>query len=199
MSVCSIDYQINPSPSALAGTGGAYPLHLEGTVLLQDGRRIAIRPIRPDDAGALQTLVARSHAQDVRFRFLHTMKHLPDRLAARLSQIDYAREMAFVAIDPDDPAAIIGVARLISDSDGMQAEYSILLRRDHQGEGLGYALMKCLIDFARSRGIVLVYGDVLNENEPMLSMCADLGFRRSPHGADPSVQRVVLHVKAKAD
>ncbi len=169
-----------------------YPRHLEGTVALQDGRQVAIRPIRPEDAGALQVLVARSDAQDIRFRFLHTMKDLPDRLAARLSQIDYAREMAFVAIDPDDDQAVIGVARLIADADGTQAEYSILLRKDHQGEGLGYAMMNRLIEFAQARGIGLIYGDVLDENEPMLSMCADLGFKRAPHKDDASVQRVTL-------
>jgi acetyltransferase len=170
-----------------------YPRDLEGSVTLRDGvSNVAIRPIRPEDASALGDLVGNSAPEDIRFRFLHPMKHLPERLAARLSQIDYAREMAFAAIDPEHADRIIGVARLTADADGATAEYAILLRRDHKGEGLGYALMNRLIAYARERGIGTLYGDVLSENRPMLSMCRDLGFETRTDYNDPGVIRVVL-------
>ncbi|NMM45836.1 bifunctional acetate--CoA ligase family protein/GNAT family N-acetyltransferase [Rhodospirillaceae bacterium KN72] len=169
-----------------------YPRELEGTVSLLDGRAIAVRPIRPEDSTGLQELVARSAQEDIRFRFLHPMKDLPERLANRLSQIDYAREMAMVALDPEDGKSLIGVARLTADADGAEAEYAILLRQDHKGEGLGYALMTRLIEFARMRGIGVIYGDVLCENGPMLSMCRDLGFTAKSHEDDPGVMRVSL-------
>ncbi len=173
-----------------------YPRDLEGVLNLRDGSEIPVRPIRPEDAPALRDLVARSDAEDIRFRFLHPMRDLPERLAARLSQIDYAREMAFVVFDPEDPSAIIGVARLIADADGGEAEYAILLRKDHKGEGLGYALMTRLIDVAKARNIGMLYGDVLKENGPMLAMCNDLGFTTHCDRDDPGLIRVTLMLQA---
>ena len=169
-----------------------YPRDLEDTLILRDGRQIAIRPIQPEDAPTLREMVAACDPEDIRFRFLHPMKDLPDHLSVRLSQIDYAREMAFVALDPDAPDRAIGVARLTGDADGQRAEYAILLRRDHKGEGLGYALMNRLIGFARDRGIGQLYGDVLRDNDQMLNMCRDLGFRSHSQDDDPGVIRVEL-------
>lgn len=174
-----------------------YPRDQEGTVPLRDGTMVNVRPIRPEDAPGLSDLVARSAPEDIRFRFLHPMRLLPERLAARLSQIDYAREMAFVALDPADSDSIIGVARLIANADGAEAEYAILLRQDHKGEGLGYALMCLLIKYARQRGIDVLYGDVLRDNKPMLDMCADLGFTQHSDPSDAGLVRVQLMVTSQ--
>lgn len=189
--IAAVDEKLSQDPASRLAIR-PYPRALEGSVLLRDNTEIAIRPIRPEDAPALQDMVAECDPQDIRFRFLHPMKDLPDRLSARLSQIDYAREMAFVAIDPEAPSRLIGVARLTGDADGQRAEYAILLRRDHKGEGLGYALMTRLIEMARDRGIGMLFGDVLQDNDPMLKMCADLGFERHAQHDDPGVVRVEL-------
>ena len=189
-----------------------YPRELEGTLTLRDGSPIQVRPVRPEDKENLKELVDRCEPEDIRLRFLHPMKRLPDQLAARLSQIDYAREMAFVAVVPerdgeDDPDGgnggpehehIAGVARLFADADLMEAEYAILLRRDLKGQGLGYALMRRLIEYGREAGIGRLTGDVLKENRAMLDMCRDLGFRLKEQFDDPGVMRVTLDLSEGA-
>ncbi len=178
-----------------------YPRELEGEIARRDGSAVRVRPVRPEDKDGLKELVDRCDPQDIRFRFLHPMKGLPDQLAARLSQIDYAREMAFVAIsgeEADNSEHISGVARLFADADLEEAEYAILLRRDVKGQGLGYALMNRLIDYARAAGIGALVGDVLKENRPMLDMCRDLGFTAHETPEDPGVVRVHLVLRDAA-
>lgn len=166
-----------------------YPREMEGHVHLRDGSEIAIRPIQPEDAPALHEMVSRAAAEDLRLRFFQPMRRLPEQLAARLTQIDYDREMAFVSLDPAD-GAITGVGRLMAGPDLREAEYAIIVRTDWKGRGLGYALMNRIIAFAEERGIQTIYGEVLRENEPMLRMAKDLGFRASPAPGEPGVIEV---------
>jgi len=171
-----------------------YPDRLERTFALKDGTAVPVRPIRPDDARRLQRSVEESDPEDLRMRFLHPVRALPDLLAARLSQIDYSREMAFAALQPDDPDRIIGVTHLAADPDGRRAEYAIMLRSDLKGRGLGRIMMKDLIDYARDRSIEEIFGEVLAENKPMLTLCRNLGFAVSPSRHEPGVMDVVLKV-----
>ena len=106
----------------------------------------------------------------------------------RLTQLDYARSMAFVAIDPATKD-VVGAVRLHSDSCYEKAEYAILLRTDLKGRGLGWALMQLLIDYGRAEGWKSLFGEVLHENTPMLAMCRDIGFKI---GADPDEPRVAI-------
>jgi acetyltransferase len=167
-----------------------YPRELESQVFLRDGRPIVTRPIRPEDAPALQEMVSRAAPEDLRLRFFQPIRRLPEQLAARLTQIDYDREMAFVSFDPAEPESITGVARLMADPDVREAEYAIIVRTDWKGKGLGYALMQRLLNFARERGVTSIYGEVLRENETMLKMAEDLGFVGKPDPDDPSVIEV---------
>jgi acetyltransferase len=155
-----------------------YPAQLETQVALTAGRRLRVRPIRPEDEPALVEMGRRSSPEDMRLRFFGAMRSIPHRLAARLSQIDYDREMALVAIAPapDDRAdEIVGVVRLIGDPDNIQAEFAVMVRTDLKGLGLGYALMEQMLAWARSRGLVRVAGEVLPENGAMLKMARELG------------------------
>lgn len=169
-----------------------YPQELEGEVALRDGRRVPVRPIRPEDAPALKDMVQATTPEDIRLRFLHAMREMPIQLAARLTQIDYAREMAIAALNPEKPGEIIGVARLSADPDGQRAEYAVLVRTDWKGTGLGYALMGDLIEYARARGVGELFGEVLAENRAMLQMCEELGFRIEPLAEAPDVRLVRL-------
>jgi len=127
---------------------------------------------------------------DLRLRFFSPMRALPHALAARLSQIDYDREMALVArTEPDGPA--LGVARFSSDPDRTSAEFAVALRSDWKGRGLGWLLMTRIIAIARQRGIGEMIGDVLHENQPMLRLAQSLGFRLSAHPGDPELVRGV--------
>jgi acetyltransferase len=167
-----------------------YPPEHVKQIPLSDGAFVTLRPIRPEDEPGLVDVVRRSDPQDVRMRFLGSVKDFPHLMAARLSQIDYDREMAFVA--EETSGDICGVVRIIADPDNDEAEYAIMVSSDMKGKGLGYRLMTEILDHARSRGLKRVFGDVMRENGPMLHMAEDLGFKVAPSSEDPSVMRVVI-------
>jgi len=153
------------------------------------GETLELRPIRPQDAPRLCELVARTDAEDVRLRFRTGLRRLPDVWAARLSQIDYDREMALVALDGSSD--IVGVARLAGDPEGETAEFALIVRSDHQQRGLGRALMQALIGYARDRGYSELWGSIARDNHRMLELAGHLGFL-SKADADPSLVRACL-------
>jgi len=163
---------------------------LEGRVRLRDGTMVRVRPVRPTDAPRLQEMIERSDHRDIRLRFLHSMKNLPDQMAVRLSNLDYDRDMAFVAVAPGT-RKLVGVSRLAADVEGDGAEYAIFVRTDWKGRGLGRALMLRLIDYARDRMFGGLYSEVLAENDRMLRLCRELGFRIE-YAAEPDIRKVVL-------
>jgi acetyltransferase len=150
-----------------------------------DGETLTVRPIRPQDAPKLIEAVAASSPIDVRFRFGGAMRTLSPDLAARLSQIDYDRELALVAEDAD--GRVLAVARMVGDPEGESAEYALMVRTDRQKHGLGTRLLTDLVDYAKARGFRVVWGDVARENERMLQVAKALGFRRE---SAPDLSRV---------
>src|SRR6185312_14035875 len=114
-------------------------------------------------------------SHDLRLRFFAPMKEFSHEFIARLTQLDYARAMAFVAFD-EASNELVGVVRIHSDSVYESGEYAILLRSDLKGRGLGWMLMQMIIEYAKSEGLKYMAGDVLAENTVMLAMCRDLGF-----------------------
>ena len=132
----------------------------------------------------------RTTPEDKRMRFFAVFKTLSVDLCARLTQIDYDREMAFIAFDPDEPEALIAVARLMADPDVQTAEYAIIVRTDWKRRGLGYALMNRLLNYAADRGITTIFGEVMRENENMLNMARDLGFSSRPDPDDAGIIEV---------
>ncbi|MGH6952748.1 MAG: GNAT family N-acetyltransferase, partial [Alphaproteobacteria bacterium] len=170
-----------------------YPQELE-TPVSAAGGRLLLRPIRPEDEPALQRAFARLDPEDIRLRFFAPLKALTHRLAARLTQIDYDREMALVLAEPGaaGTAELFGVARLHADPDNVEAEFAVTVRSDMKGRGLGRLLMDHLIAHARRRGLKCLFGHVLAENAPMLALCRDLGFALVPETGEPGVVRVTL-------
>ena len=120
-------------------------------------------------------MLRRSSLADIRLRFFASMKEFPHAFAARLTQIDYDREMALVALTPENQE-ICGVVRLVADPDNQAAEFAVMVRSDLKGVGLGYRLMTIILDYARARGIRRVFGDVLRENTAMLQVAKEMGF-----------------------
>lgn len=173
-----------------------YPTELEQTVRLPDGETLLLRPIRPEDEPAFQRLFASLSPETIRLRFLHPMKMLPKTLAARLTQIDYDREMALVLTENDGRSNgdLFGVVRFTADPNNENAEFAILLGGEKTGLGLGPMLMRRIIDYARSRGIGRLFGEVLNDNRPMLAVCKALGFSRRSIPDDPGVVEVSLQL-----
>lgn len=192
--VLALDARIRVAPATLEGTDRfaikPYPTELAHVIADRQGKTYGLRPIRPEDAEALQKTVAATAPEDIRMRFFSGLRQLPDALAKRLTQIDYDREMAFVLEQADD--SIGGVVRLSLDPDRIRGEYAIILRTDLKGRGLGVAMMKDIITYARSIGVKQVFGDVLAENTRMLEIAAELGFRREARGPSPGVVEVTL-------
>jgi acetyltransferase len=191
--VIAVDARIQVASAAKPGAArlaiSPYPRELESSAAL-DGTALLLRPLRPEDEPALQDLAQHMKPEDLRLRFFTPMKGLSHALAARLSQIDYDREMAMMARRADD-GAVLGVARFAADPDNRRAEFAVALRSDWKGKGLGSLLMARIIDIARRRGIGEMIGDVLRENEPMLRLAKSQGFQLASHPEDPELVRVV--------
>lgn len=169
-----------------------YPAALRHPLVLRDGSRLQIRPVRAADEPALITLLQRLDPEEVRLRFFLRIRNFSHDMAARMTQVDYDREMSFVVEPPDGKGDIIAMSTLVMDPDGAEAEYAILVHHDWAGRGIGKHLMHCLLDVARSRGVRMVYGDVLAENGPMLAVARSLGFQVKRDPEDHQCVRVSL-------
>lgn len=152
-----------------------YPKELEQFVEIEGIGTSLLRPIRPEDAPALVRLFEKLAPEDIRLRFFSPWRSLPPDQLARLTQIDYDREMAFALLAPDGQG-VLGVVRLAADPDNIRAEFAVLMRSDLKGHGIGRLLMRHLIDYARERGLKALFGEVLSENTAMLALCRELGF-----------------------
>jgi acetyltransferase len=196
--VVALDARVRIVPAKSRGTSRfairPYPVSLEGELTDRDGRTYPLRPIRPEDAPLTDELLAHTDPEDVRLRFLSPLRKLPRQLAARLTQIDYDREMAFVVFTDGSRKEFGAVGRLSEDPNRERAEFAIIVRSDLHGHGLGYALMQRLIAYAKTRGIGEIFGHVLRENRGMLNMCDDLGFTRHPTPGDPSLVETRLAI-----
>ena len=172
-----------------------YPKGLEQAARLRDGRDILLRPIRPEDEPAHHALIARMSPEDLRLRFFSYVRELRHAQMARLTQVDYDREMAFIATAPDEHGEpeTLGVVRTVTDPDNESAEFAVLVRSDLKGQGLGSMLMKKIIDYCRSRGTAEIKGLVLASNESMIGLARSLGFRiESGPDGDTVVARLAL-------
>jgi acetyltransferase len=167
-----------------------YPKALEQEGALLDGTTVRIRPVKPEDEPAVQELYRHLTPEDMRLRFFAPKAEVGHDSAARMTQIDYDREMALVGLDPEDPAQILGMARIAADPDGRTAEYAVSVRSAIKGRGLGYLLMRRILAYAERRGIKEVHGDVLTENRRMLQICAELGFERRLDPQDSQLVKV---------
>lgn len=164
-----------------------YPVELE-TEVLHGGERLRIRPIRPEDEGLLLAFGRHLTPEDIRLRFFGPLRELSHEMAARLTQIDYDREMAFLLLDGED---LIGVGRLAADPGFEQAEFALVVASDRQRRGYGGLLLGHVLDYAKQRGIKQVIGHVLRENTKMLELAARLGFKREAGRAGSTDVRIV--------
>jgi acetyltransferase len=199
--VVAIDARIRVAPALAAGAArlaiAPYPKELETTERLRDGTLVRLRPAQPEDERLLHDLAAHMSAEDLRLRFFTPVRGISHAVAARLTQIDYDREMALIASHPATAqngtalgGTALGIAHFFADPDRLSAEYAIAVRSDWQGRGVGYLLMNRLIEIARQTGVGELVGEVLPENWPMLEMCRELGFAVTADPDEPGVMRV---------
>jgi acetyltransferase len=140
------------------------------------GQKFLLRPIRPEDADAHAALFSRFPPEDMRFRFFSAVRQMPVEQIIRMTDIDYAREMAIVAIREEN-GQTAGAARLVrNDTDGLSAEFAIGVDPAAKGTGLAAALMRAIIAWGKSQNVQEITGTILADNTPMLSFISKLGF-----------------------
>ncbi|BCW87996.1 hypothetical protein sos41_11330 [Alphaproteobacteria bacterium SO-S41] len=166
-----------------------YPVHLVATVTAGDGTAYRLRPMRAEDEPGLARLGQNMTPDDLRLRFFQPMRTLTHDLAARLTQIDYDREMAFAlfALEGD---AILAVARLHREARGDSAEFAVTVRSDLKGRGIGRLMMEQLIAYAGTQDLKTIFGLVLAENKSMLHLARAVGFTARTEPGDATVVRV---------
>jgi acetyltransferase len=170
-----------------------YPSKEQTTAEIGDGRYL-IRPIRPADAALYPDFLKCMDPEDMRRRFLVPTPVLSPSTLIRLTQLDYDREIAFVALDRSQ-GQLAGVVRYSADPDRAQAEFGVLVRSDLKGRGLGRVLMTQLIDYARREGVAELVGMVLADNSRMLSLCRALGFSVDERVSGENLIRTSLRLK----
>jgi acetyltransferase len=171
-----------------------YPAELARPWRGKGGGLVTVRPIRPEDAAAHAEAFRRLSPEDVRYRFFSALGELSAAQIARMTQIDYDREMAFVAVEraAEGPDRTVGVARLIRDPGGAEAEFAVIVDPSWKGQGLARHLMERLFDWGREVGVREVVGQVLAENAPMLAFVRALGFRVKASAEDKDVMEARL-------
>jgi acetyltransferase len=171
-----------------------YPTQWEQWLELGDGTKFFARPLRPDDEPRLQKFLEKITPDDLRLRFFAPVRQFGHAFLARLTQLDYARAIAFAALDGGS-GELLGVVRLHADSNYESAEYAVLVRSDLKGRGIGWRLMELIIRYARSENLRCIEGQVLQENTTMLDMCRQLGFQIVDDPNDPAMNLVRLELR----
>ena len=199
--VIALDARVAVAPAAAKAKGGGhprfairpYPKEWERHLTLRGDTSVFVRPVRPEDEALFRRFFEKVTSADLRLRFFAPIKEFSHAFIARLTQLDYARAMAFVAIDSAS-GELLGVVRLHADANHEKGEYAILLRSDLKGQGLGWQLMELMIAYARSDGLRSIEGQVLAENSSMLKMCGEFGFQIKHDSQDSSLRVVKLQL-----
>ena len=195
--VIALDARVEIDPARVGQPGPnprlairPYPSEL-ATRVECGGEPFLVRPIRPVDVALYPAFLARVSEEDMRRRFLAPVRTISPELLVRLTQLDYDRDLAFVALE-EASGELGGIVRYSADPDHQAAEFGVLVRSDLQGHGLGVALMKHLIHTARAEGIQSLDGLILAENGRMQQLCRELGFSVARHEDDTSLVRARL-------
>ncbi|WP_319411196.1 acetate--CoA ligase family protein [uncultured Cohaesibacter sp.] len=170
-----------------------YPNEWEQERELKDGSVAFIRPMRPEDEALFPAFFERVTDDDMRLRFFSSARSINHAFIARLTQIDYARSMAFIALDKES-GEMIGSVRLMGDANHEKGEYAVMVRSDLKGLGLGWLLMKLILAYAEKDGFAEVEGEVLRSNQTMRQMCEALGFATQMDPDDPDLVHMVFKV-----
>lgn len=181
----ALNFAIRPYPSELSET------------IDWHGQRLELRPIRPEDEALHTEFLMHLDPQDIRMRVFYSRRTMERSELARQTQIDYTREMAFVAIatGTDGQPRTLGVARAMADPDNISAEFGVIIRSELKGGGLGRLLMDKLIAYLRAQGTQQLVATVLRENSRMLELSLQLGFRVAEVQDDRSTRSIVLDLQ----
>ena len=184
--------QLDPDPRFSHMAIHPYPARLEGLATLRGGQELRIRPIRPEDAALELAFVDRMSEHSRYMRFFSAGRGLTPAMLVRLTQVDYDRELALIALHADDGGSdkMVGVARFGANPDGESCEFAIAVDDEWNGRGVATILMRRLMNAAREAGYRRITGSVLPENDSMLRLAERLNFRRGRDEDDPGIIRV---------
>jgi acetyltransferase len=195
--VVALDARVRVSAAAPGGAAAfairPYPAQLVERIEWR-GRRLTLRPIRPEDEAQHLAFLARLDPTDIRMRIFYSRRSIERSELARLTQIDYEREMAFIATAPLEGGGeeTLAVARSVTDPDNHDAEFGIVVRSDLKGGGLGPRMLQKLIAYLRERGTKRIVATVLKENTRMLELAVSLGFEVDAQAPDSSTHSIHL-------
>lgn len=184
---------VNASTRSRTATG---PERVEA-FQLSDGREMVVRPIQPADAAPIAASFHLLNEDEVRRRFLHILKSLAEEHLHQLTHPAMGSEFVVVAAEPLPPgeALVAAVARLSRDTDDpSRAEFGILVSHFVIGLGLGRLLMQRLIEWCRENAVTQLWGDVMDDNTPMLELATHLGFHRESMSGSQGLVRITLQL-----
>lgn len=197
--VLALDARMRVAPSNAAGLDRfairPYPEELEEWILWQ-GRKVLLRPIKPEDGAQHVEFFNALEPEDIRYRVFTHIRELQGSQLARLTQIDYDREMAFIAVGEHDPGRFetLGVVRAVADPDNIAAEFAITVRSDIKGQGLGPILLEKLIDYCRSRGTRELVAETLADNQRAIGLARRFGAALTQ--SEPGVVALRIDVRS---
>jgi len=184
-----LDARIVVSAAAMPGTARLaikpYPQALEES-FEWNGQLLHVRPVRPEDEVQYRDFFAALSPADIHFRFFAMVRQLPHSQLARMTQIDYDREMGFVAFLADGDSQgdryqrMLGIVQVIADPDNVGAEFAIAVRSASQGQGLGGILLRKTVEYCRHKGTTQLVGEILRENIRMIALAKECGFKIEP-------------------
>ncbi len=201
--VLALDARIRLSADRPAGAAHfairPYPTEL-AEIRPWQGVQLELRPIRPEDELRHVEFLASLDPEDIRMRLFYSRRRMERSELARLTQIDYTREMAFIAVapGPDGAPQTLGVARALADPDNRSAEFGIIVRSSLKGTGLGRILLGKLIDYQRANGTQQLVATVLRENQRMLELAYSFGFRDALAQPEEDTRDIVLELQGPA-
>jgi acetyltransferase len=174
-----------------------YPSELAQSVAVS-GASLQLRPIRPEDAHRMMQFYSHASPEDMRLRFFMSQRAVPISQLARFTQIDYDREMSFIALESssDGESTMVGEVRALCDPDNLKAEFAIMVTTAWQGKGLGHILLKKMIDYLRGRGTAELVGQCLAENVGMKALAHEFGFTITA-GPDSGIKTLSLALGAE--
>ncbi len=175
-----------------------YPFRYEQTISLRDGTTIQVRPVRGEDEPALETFFSSLSAETVYFRFGQRRINMPHEALARFCQVDYDRDIAFLAFADDRENSVIGDVRLNRFADLEYAELSFVVSDNWQGKGIGSVLMEYCIKAAKEIGVKTLWMEILKENSRMIRFGQKYGFQRIPGGDEADMVEVALEIKSES-